>query len=177
MKTIVLYKTKYGSTRTYAKWIAEELNCEYKDVAEVKVDDLLKYDNIILGGGLYANSIAGANLITKNYNKLKNKNLVFYTTGITPLDCRDYYDRLVIEKTFPEEMRNNVKVFNFLGKMLIEELSFAHRNALKYLKKLMQGKENPTEMEKMLIDLCDVDADMTDKKYIYDLVNYVKNLA
>ena len=177
MKTIVLYKTKYGSTRTYAKWIAEELNCEYKDVTEVKVDDLLKYDNIILGGGLYANSIAGANLITKNYNKLKNKNLIFYTTGITPLDCRDYYDRLVIEKTFPEEMRNNVKVFNFLGKMLIEELSFTHRNALKYLKKLMQGKENPTEMEKMLIDLCDVDADMTDKKYIFDLVNYVKSLT
>lgn len=177
MKTIVLYKTKYGSTRTYAKWIAEELNCEYKDVSEVKLDDLLKYDNIILGGGLYANSIAGASLITKNYNKLKDKNLIFYTTGITPLDYRDYYDRLVIEKTFPEEMRDKIKVFNFLGKMLRSELSMAHKTALNYLKKLMQKKENPTEMEKLLVDLCDINDDFTDKKYIYDLVNYVKSLT
>ena len=28
MSTIVVYKSKYGSTKAYAQWIAEELGCE-----------------------------------------------------------------------------------------------------------------------------------------------------
>ena len=38
----------------------------------------------------------------------------------------------------------------------------------------MKGKENPSEMEKMLIDLCDVDADLTDKEAIGELVEYAR---
>lgn len=33
MNCIVLYKSKYGATKKYAEWIAEELNCEaYKNI-------------------------------------------------------------------------------------------------------------------------------------------------
>lgn len=175
MKKVVLYKTKYGSAKQYAEWIAEDLNCVAMDVKDVKVNDLKEYDTIILGGGLYANSIAGASLIVKNYDKLKNKNLVFFTVGITPIDCRDYYDRLVMEKSFSEEMRGNVKVFNFLGKMLTDELTLAHRSALKMLKGIMQNKENPTEMEKMLVDLCDYNKSEMSRDQIDELVKYVKD--
>ena len=65
MNAIVIYKSKYGSTKDYAMWIAEELGCEAKDAKSVKVLDLLAYDTIIYGGGLYAEIIAGVSLITK----------------------------------------------------------------------------------------------------------------
>ena len=58
--------------------------------------------------------------------------------------------------------------------MVLEELSLVHRTALKTVKKIMQGKEPPTEMEKMLIDLCDADGDFSDKNAIKELVEYVK---
>ena len=54
MSTIVIYKTKYGSTKTYADWIAEELVCESVDAKSVKIEDLEKYDTIVYRGGLYA---------------------------------------------------------------------------------------------------------------------------
>ena len=38
----------------------------------------------------------------------------------------------------------------------------------------MSGKENPTQMEKMLIDLCDADGDFSDKSLIKELVEYAK---
>ena len=172
----VLYKSKYGASKQYAEWIAEDLNCIAIDVKNAIPDDLENYyDTIILGGGLYANSIAGASLIVKKFEKLKNKNLIFFSVGITPLDCRDYYDKLVIEKTFPENMRNDIKVFNFLGKMLTDELTMPHKAALKMLKGIMQKKENPTEMEKMLVDLCDYNKSEIDRKQINDLVNFVKD--
>ncbi len=174
MKAIVIYKSKYGSTRTYAQWIADELSCEAVDVRDIRAEDLKDYDTIIYGGGLYAEVIAGVSLITKNLDVLKDKKIAVYTTGITPIDCRDYYDKLVIEKNFKKGLPKEIKVFNFLGKMVVSELSVVHRTAIKSLKKLMSGKQNPTEMEKLLIDLCDCDGDYTDKTAIGELIDYIK---
>lgn len=174
MNAIVIYKSKYGATKTYAEWIAEELNCEAVDFKNVKINDILKYDTVILGGGLYAEMIAGATLITKNIDKLSGRKLIIYTTGLTPLDCREYYDKLVFEKNFKDVDMTNIKVYNFLGKMIIDELSLPHKMAIKALKKLMSDKENPTEMEKLLIELCDADGDFTDREAVKDLVTYAK---
>lgn len=174
MKTIVIYKSKYGATKTYAEWIAEELGCSAVDAKSVKPDDLADFDTVIYGGGLYAEVIAGLTLITKNYDKLKDKKIIVYTTGLTPIDCRGYYDKMVTEKNFKNGVPENVKIYNFLGKMILSELSLPHKAALKALKKLMSSKENPTEMEKLLIGLCDADGDFTDKGSIKELVEYAK---
>ena len=82
---------------------------------------------------------------------------------------------MVIEKNFKPHMLERIKVYNFLGKMIIDELSIVHRTALKTLKKIMSNKENPTVMEKLLIDLCDSDCDLLDKSQIGDLIKYVKS--
>jgi len=174
MNSIVVYKSKYGSTRNYAQWIAQDLSCEAVDAKKVNADDLTKYDTIIYGGGLYAEVINGVSLITKNIDKFKDKKIIVYSTGITPLNYREYYDKLVIEKNFKPEMLSKIKIYNFLGKMVLDELSFAHRTALKGLKKIMSSKENPTEMEKLLIELCDADGDFTDRNAINELLNYAK---
>lgn len=174
MSTIVIYKTKYGGTKKYAEWISEELNCDIVDAKKITIDDILKYDTIIYGGGLYAEIINGVHMLTKNMDKLKDKKIAVFTTGLTPPDCREYYDKMVIEKNFKEGLPQNVKVFNYLGRMVVEELSLVHRTALKTLKKIMQGKENPTDMEKLLIELCDADGDFCDKEAIGELLDYVR---
>ena len=98
-----------------------------------------------------------------------------YSTGITPLDCRDYYDKYVIEKNFTPQMLEKIKIYNFLGKMVLNELTVVHRTALKALKQIMSNKKNPTEMEKLLVDLCDANGDFSDRESIKDLIGYVKN--
>ena len=145
-----------------------------KNNKDIKIDDLQKYDTVIYGGGLYAEVIAGVTLITKNIDKLKDKKIAVFTTGLTPIDCREYYDNMVIEKNFRNGLPENIRVFNFMGKMIIDELSFAHRTAIKTLKKIMSGKENPTDMEKMLIDLCDSSGDYSDRESIQELIEYIK---
>ena len=172
MNAVVVYKTRYGSTKTYANWIGEELNCKVINAKETTIDELEKYDTIIYGGGLYAEIINGVSLITKNVDRLKNKKIAVYTTGITPLDCRDYYDKIVIEKNFKNGVPEFIKVFNFTGKMVIDELSAVHKTALKTLKKIMSSKKEPTEMEKLLIELCDADGDFSDRSQIVDLIKY-----
>jgi len=174
MNAIVVYKTRYGSTKTYAEWIGEELGCEVKDAPSVTAAELEKYDTIIYGGGLYAEVINGVNLITKNFDKLKDKKIAVYTTGITPLECTEYYDNYVVEKNFKTGVPENIKIFNFTGKMILDELTVVHRTALKTLKKIMSSKKEPTEMEKLLVELCDADGDFSDRSQIAGLISYVK---
>ena len=173
MNTIVIYKSKYGSTKTYAEWIAEELGCKAVDAKSIKAEDLTNYDAIVYGGGLYAEVINGVALITKNPEMLKDKKIAVFTTGLTPADCRDYYDKIVVEKNFKTGVPHNIKIFNFPGKMIVSELSLVHRTAIKTLKKIMQGKENPTQMEKLLIDLCDADGDFSDRSLTKELIEYI----
>ena len=175
MNTIVIYKTKYGSTKTYAEWIAEALGCPAVDAKSVKSDDLLKYDTIIYGGGLYAEIINGVTLITKNIERLKDKKIIVFTTGITPSDVRAYYDGEVIEKNFKNGVPENVKIFNFLGKMIQKELTPVHYAALVSLKKIMSAKKNPSDMVKLLVELCDADGDFSDRESIKELVEYAKD--
>lgn len=174
MKPIVLYRSKYGSTKNYANWIADELSCKALDAKGLDSSILNDYDTIIYGGGLYAEIIAGVSLITKNIDKLSDKKLVVFTTGLTPTDCREYYDGMVLEKNFKGDTRDKVKIFNFPGKMIYKELSLVHRTAIKTLQTIMSKKENPTDMEKMLVHLCDVDADLSDRNLISELIEYVK---
>ena len=174
MNAIVVYKTKYGSTETYARWIAQELGCEAVDAKNVKAQELSAYDTIVYGGGLYAEVINGVSLITKNLDILAGKKIVVFSTGITPIDCRGYYDTYVIKKNFKNGVPENLRIFNFLGKMKMDELSMVHRTALKTLKKIMSSKENPSEMEKLLVELCDADGDFCDRASIKELVEYAK---
>lgn len=174
MKAIVIYKTKYGSTRTYAEWISEALGCECIEAGGKNFIDLSEYDTIVYGGGLYAEVINGVSFVTKRLLELRDKKIAIFTTGITPLEYREYYDKMVIEKNFKNGVPENVRVFNFMGKMKMDELSAVHRAALKALKKIMSGKENPTEMERLLVELCDADGDFSDKESISPLIDYVR---
>ena len=177
MKTMVVYKSKYGSTKQYAEWIAEAIGCEAKDAKGVKIEELEACDAIVYGGGLYAEVIAGVNLITKHFDKLQDKKIAVFTTGITPMEYREYYDKMVLEKNFTSEMAKKIRIFNYPGKMILKELSLPHRAALISLKKIMSGKENPTEMEQLLVKLCDADGDFSDKSLITELVEYIKQEA
>ena len=61
--TVVLYGSKYGSTKQYAEWIAEELNADLLDVNDANLQNIKNYDTIIYGGAVYAGGITGINLL------------------------------------------------------------------------------------------------------------------
>lgn len=72
-KIAVVYASKYGSTKQYAQWIAEELSADLFESNKIPINELKEFDTIIYGGGLYAGTIKGINLIIKNLELIKNK--------------------------------------------------------------------------------------------------------
>ena len=114
-KILVIYKTKYGSTEQYAKWIAEELNADIYPVAEVTRDTLSAYDVIIFGGYLHIGKIVGIEIVTQNWSILETKKIIVFSVSGSPpekSDLQTWYAQNV-----PEQMRSRIRYFPLQGRV------------------------------------------------------------
>ena len=63
---LVLYKSKYGSTKRYVQWLQQETGCDVFRAEEYKNGDFSEYSTVIFAGGIYAGGIAGLSVLKKN---------------------------------------------------------------------------------------------------------------
>jgi hypothetical protein len=108
-KIAVIYKSQYGTTKQYAQWIAEALEARIFEASDIKPAQLMDFDVVIYGGGLYAGGVIGAKLVTKNPCKA----LVLFTVGLADPKITDYSE--IIGKTLSPEQLAKTKVFHFRG--------------------------------------------------------------
>ena len=48
----VIYYSKYGTTRQYARWICDAVGGDLFDARKTKLKDLSDYDIVVYGGGI-----------------------------------------------------------------------------------------------------------------------------
>ena len=172
--SIVLYKSAYGFTKKYAEWIAEKLQC---DCVEIITYDFNKdYKTIIFGGGLYAGKINGIKTLIKNYDKIKDKELIVFTVGVADVNDAENVKNIVssARKQIPEEMFFKIKLFHFRGGMDYGKMSFIHQCMMWFMKTMLSKKpENErSDSDSAVIDSYDGKFDFSDKNMIDDLVRY-----
>ena len=165
MKGIILYTSKYGATKRYAEWIAEETGFDCIETKKAKIEAVKQYDTIILGGGIYASGIAGLSFLKKNIGQLQGKKVIVFCDGASPYD----------EKTFQQIVDYNLKdslsglpCFYCRGGWDMEAMSFVDRNLCKMLQKAVAKKkpEDCEVWEKALMEAGEQKHDWTDKSYL-----------
>ncbi len=174
MKTVVIYKSKGGYTKTYAEWIAQELGCDLRENNKLKIEELLGYDTIIYGGGMYAGGIAGLNLIKRGYEQLKDKNLAVWATGASP-GRKEEMDA-VWEKVFSKEQREHIKTFYLRGGFEFSRLKTGDKLLMNMLKSQIKKKEDLTEDDEGILMMCSEPMDFRERKNIEELCQWVKDL-
>ncbi len=133
MSTVVIYKSKYGSTKQYAGWIAEELGADLKNADDVKLQDLLPYDTIIYGAGVYIGCIAGIALISDNYEQLKDKKIIVFTVGLTdPADKKKCED--LCTKNYSWKMMDTIQPFHLRGALDYKKIGIGNKLMMKKMK-------------------------------------------
>lgn len=160
MKTIVVYKSKYGYTKKYAKWLAESLGCDIKENASLA--DIMGYDTIIYGGGIYAGRINGAKLIAKNLEKLSGKKLALFAVGSSvgrPDEIEAFW-----KQALEENVRLNVPHFYLRGGFDYGRLGSVDRLMMNMLKKMLLKKDTLTEDDKGLLAAYETPVDFTDRE-------------
>lgn len=174
MKTVVVYKSISGFTKKYAEWIAEELEADLLGVEKIDIDILLKYDIIIYGGSLHAVGISGINIIKNNLNKLKDKNIIIFTTGASP--SKESTVSEVKDSNFSVEEQKQIRFYYFRGGFDFNKLNFTNKILMTLMKWKIKLKRHKTPDEKGMLAAFSKPMDFTKKKNIKELLEYVRSL-
>lgn len=172
MNGIILYQSKYGSTKKYADWISEETGFPCVETKKAVISDVLKYDTIVLGGGLYASGIAGLSFLKKNIKQLSNKKLIVFCCCASPYDENGFQQ---IRLHNMKETLSNIPVFYCRGAWDMEAMSLRERLLCNLLRKSV-AKKDPADYEiweKALMAAGDKKCDWTDKKYIEPIIECI----
>lgn len=171
-KILVAYKSKYGSTRKYAEWIASELNADLFEAQTVNTKILSQYDVVIYGGGLYAGGIADVKLVVNN----PCKNLIVFTVGLADPNSTDY--SAIINKNFTPELLAKTKFFHLRGGIDYKKLSPVHKVMMAMMKGMIQRKpESEREADDIeFLNTYNTKVNFEDKQTINSVVDYVKCL-
>ena len=171
MKIAVIYRSKYGTTKQYAAWIAEALEAQLFERRAVKAAQLTDFDMVIYGGGLYAGGIIGVGLVTKN----PCKKLVLFTVGLATPENTDYSE--ILEKNIPSEMRKSTKVFHLQGGIDYGKLGIVHKSMMAMIKRTVARKKALTNDDKEFMATYGKKVNLTNQQSIMPLVEYCKAQA
>ena len=158
----VVYRSGSGFTKNYATWLSEELHCALLSGKTTKVSDLIKYDTIIYGGGLYAIGINGFGLIKKNYEQLKTKKLIVFAVGASPV--REDTIQAVLSANIPEEMSNNIQFYYLRGGFNYNKLNPLNKVLMQFKRMQLKKMENPDADAKGMLQSYGHPLDFTNKK-------------
>lgn len=177
-KIAVIYKSNYGSTKKYAAWIAAELGADLMETDKTKASALQPYDVIIYGGGLYAGSVNGIALLTKNFDSIKSKELYLFTVGSSDVNAPGTPKaiRSGLEQKLPTALWEKLHVYHLRGGMQLSKLSLLHRLMMGIFIKILNKKPESQRSvdEKEMLAAITQDTDFTDQSTIFPLVDAVK---
>lgn len=174
MKTVVIYKSISGFTKKYAEWIAEELETDLLRLKKINIDILLKYDIIIYGGSLHAVGISGVNIIKNNLNKLRDKNIIIFTTGASP--SKESTISEVRDSNFSVEEQKQIQFYYFRGGFDFNKLNLINKILMTLLKWKIKLKRDKTPDEKGMLAAFSKPMNFTKKENIKELLEYVLSL-
>ena len=165
MKGIIVYQSKYGSTKKYASWISDKTGFECVELKKTNISYVKNFDTIILGGGIYASGISGLSFLKKYYNDLQEKKIIVFCVGASPYE----------ESTFREIIKHNmnddlsqIPCYYCRGAWDMDNMSFFDRNLCTFLRKAVSKKDEKdyAVWERALIAAGDSKCDWCDQRYI-----------
>ena len=183
MNGIVVYSSQTGFTEKYAKWIAEDLNCEAIPVKQAKKLDISQFDTVIYGGWCMAGSVNGLKWLLDRIPSLANANkkFVVYAVGGSPMENPDLEQGLKniegkIQAAIPENLEKEslYKLVYCPGGFNYDKMKTGSKLMMKMFVGMLKSKENKTQADEEMIKMISSNYDITDKKYIKSILDFVK---
>lgn len=175
MKTLIIYSSQTGFTKQYATWIAEETGAELIPFKEAKRKNDAFYsdaDTILFGGWSMGGNLVNKEWFTEKASLWKDKKLVLFCVGATPNDDPDIEESL--QKMLTDEEKEYVKAFYCQGGLSYEKMNFPCKIMMKMFSSMLRKKKDATEKEKMMGEALAQSFDISDKKYIDPIVEYIR---
>ena len=138
MSKIIVYASRYGSTKRYADKLSELTGVEAVDYSKVK--DITAYDKVIYMGSIIAGTVTG---LKKTVSKMQaGQELVIVSVGM--LDPKDSENvkgiRSIIKEQIPAEFYDESRIFHLHGCIDYPNLKLSHRMLMSMMRSMASKK-------------------------------------
>ncbi len=194
-KTIVIYKSKYGSAKRYAEWIGEELSCPVKELKTMDGSELSDYSTVIYGGGVHAGGIEGFDsfkkwlkpILADAYYEAHDGRLEFRTESYRPekkiiifavgINVTSFDARAQLrDVNFDKKWLRPLTCYFFEGRYNPREIKGIDKFIMRFVKKMLKDKGlNMKPEERTLLERIEGGCDLVDRSMIMPLVGEVLN--
>ncbi|MFP4365272.1 MAG: flavodoxin domain-containing protein [Spirochaetia bacterium] len=127
MKGIIIYKSKYGSTKQYAQWLHEETGfelCNSKDFSK----DISKYDAIVIAASIHAGSLSLKRFLLDTWPLISEKRIaVLVTSGAGHQEVV----KQILKDSLPQAVYGKLNIFPVGGRYVLGEMSFIDRTLIR----------------------------------------------
>lgn len=171
-KGIIIYQSKYGAAKKYAKWLQDMTGFDCIETPKASASEVVHYRAVVLCGGIYASGIAGLSFLKKNIGKWENKKIAIFCVGASP------YDDRALAEIKAHNLRGDLKEIPlFYGRGAWDEskMKLTDRILCKMVQKSV-AKKDPSTYEpwmKALMCAAGQNCDWTDQKYLLPLLDYL----
>lgn len=150
MKSVIMYKGKYGATRQYAEWLGAALHLPLKTPEELAEANIKTQDCIIMGSSVYIGKLLIRNWVKEHEAVLKSKKLILFVVcgSNNPKE-----QEKIIQQNIPDGLVDPSRIFFLPGRLIKSKLSW--KDGLMLRMGAMMVK-NPEIKKAMLQDRDDV---------------------
>jgi flavodoxin len=172
MKKIIVYGSKYGTTKRYAIELSNKTGI--KVISYDKSKDLSTYDTIVYLGGLYAGGVLGLSKTIKLLPENSKQTVIIVTVGLADTKDSVNTDKIKssIRKQIPKDIYDKAKKFHLRGGIDYQKLNLKHKIMMKLLynkvKKIPLEKQ--TAETKAMIDTYNQKVDFVDFNSLKDII-------
>jgi menaquinone-dependent protoporphyrinogen IX oxidase len=167
MKGLIIYKGKYGATKQYVTWLADELHLPAIALEDVDEEHLRFFDFIILAGSIYIGKWTLRDWVNDHQVFLAEKKVFSFIVCGTPSSMEDEQKRLA-KTNMPISVYTDSEIFFLPGRLVINKLSWKDRMMLKIGAKF---EKDPVKKKAMQQDVDGVSKDMLNEA-IRQIRNY-----
>lgn len=165
MKSIILYKGKYGATQQYAEWLAAGFHLPVMIPENLSEGNLNVNDLIIIGSSVYVGKLLISSWLKQHAGVLKNKKLILFVV------CGNGSPReqeKILKQNVPEGLVDLSCVFFLPGRLVQSKLSWKDRFLLRVGAMMVK---NPESRKFMLQD-----RDNVKKENISGMISKIETL-
>lgn len=152
MKSLIIYKGKYGATKQYATWLGNDLQAPVMEADDVIEENLTPYDTIIIGASVYVGKLQLRDWLKKFAQLLAAKNVHLFIVCATPASEKQKVAE-IIQQNIPLALIRENNIHILPGRLVKKKLSMADRFILK-MGALLQ--KDPEARANMLRDFDEV---------------------
>lgn len=168
MRSVIIYKGKYGATRQYAEWLAEELHVPVASTEEYNPEELAASNVVIFGSSVYIGQLQIRQWLKEHQQELLNKKIfLFVVCGTPPSELAMLQP--YVNSSVPLPLLKHIHIYFLHGRLVYKKLSRMDRFMLRMGSMFTR---DPKTKKTMLTDYDDVR-----KENLFPLITEIRKIT